>query len=79
MKKLLFLLLLVGCDDSAQRISEANAKIARACTPELGEERLLRWTMNAEGHYLLYVTIRQPIGRKGNVAQYVIVGEDEIQ
>lgn len=72
-------LVLFGCDNSAQQIAETNAKIARACTPELGEERLLRWTVNAEGHYLLYVTIRQPIGRKGNTAQFVIVSEDEIQ
>ena len=70
---------LISRDDTAQRIAEANAKIARACTPELGEERLIRWTMGAEGHYQLYVTIRQPIGRKGNVAQFVIVSEDEIQ
>ena len=72
-------LIVTGCDDSAQQTAETNAKIARACTPELGEERLLRWTVNADGHYLLYVTIRQPIGRKGNVAQFVIVSEDEIQ
>ena len=72
-------LILCGCDDQAQQIAETNAKIARACTPQLGEERLLRWTVNSEGQYLLYVTIRQPIGRKGNIAQFVIVGEDEIQ
>lgn len=69
-----------GCaDDTEKRIAEANAKIARACTPELGEERVLRWTVGSEGHYQLYVSIRQPIGRKGNIAQFVVVSEDEIQ
>lgn len=76
------LLLSPGCDGEAgrkQRIAEAHEKISRACTPELGEERVLRWTINAEGHYALYVTVRQPVGQKGRNFQYVIVSEDEIQ
>lgn len=83
---IVIILLLAGSQQSCssdaerqQKIAEANAKIARHCTPELGEERVLRWTVNAEGHYVLYVSIRQPIGRKGNVAQFVVVSEDEIQ
>lgn len=72
-------LVLTGCDTHAVKVAEAQAKLARACTPELGEERVLKWTVNAEGHYMLYLTIRQPIGRKGNVAQFVIVSEDELQ
>lgn len=78
----LVLLLSPGCDGEAarkQRIAEANEKIARACTPELGEERVLRWTINSEGHYALYVTIRQPVGQKGRNFQFVIVSEDEIR
>jgi hypothetical protein len=68
-----------GCDDRQQKIAEAQAKLARACTPEIGEEVILRWTMGAEGHYVLYKTIRQPLGRKGNISQFVIVSEDELQ
>lgn len=72
-------LALFGCDTHAQKVAEAQAKLARACTPEIGEEVILRWTIGAEGHYVLYKTLRSQVGRRGNISQYVIVSEDELQ
>lgn len=73
---------LPGCDrdfERKQRISEANEKIARACTPELGQQRIMQWTVGSEGHYVLFLTIREPLAHKGNVAQFLVVDEREIQ
>ena len=72
---------LFGCDSEAairQKQLEAQQRIANACVPEIGEEIVLRWTIGAEGHYVLYRTVRQPIGQRGRNVQMVIISEDEL-
>jgi len=80
---LISLVLLCSCGDSEYerqlRLAEVNQKIANACTPYADEQRIVEWAVGADGNRVLYVTVRKPIGRKGNVAQFVVVSEDELK
>lgn len=76
--------ILTACGDSEferqQRIAESNAKIARAAIPQGDERRIFSWAVNPQtGKRVLYYSIQKPIGQRGNVAQFVLVDEGELE
>lgn len=80
---ILTVLSLTGCGDSEferqRQIAETNQRIANACIPYADEQRIVEWAVGADGDRVLFVTVRQPIGRKGNIAQFTVTSESELR